>query len=127
MTAVWMGVHTKSLLIGEAANPEVIEDAKRRAREPDAVLAVNEVFTLHSGPKFILVNVSVDFHDKVQAGEAEPAIKKRTREIRDAHEDVKRIFIEAERSGSDAGREADPGSLPSCQGHDVPSSATASR
>ena len=31
------------------------------------------------------------------------AIEKLTREIRDAHDDVKRVFIEAERSGSDAG------------------------
>ena len=73
------------------------------AEEFDAVLAVNEVLTLHMGPNFILVNVSVDFKDDVPAGEIEQSIENLTREIRDAHDDVKRVFIEAERSRAGAG------------------------
>ena len=103
MTAIWMAIRVKSLLIGEAADEEVIDDVRRRAAELEAVLKVNEVITLHMGPNFILVNVSVDFRDDAQAGDMEQAIEKLTREIRDAHDDVKRVFIEAERSGSDAG------------------------
>ena len=61
---------------------------------------MNDVITLHMGPEFILVNVAVDFKDDVPAGDVEQAIEKLTREIRDAHVDVKRVFIEAERSGS---------------------------
>ena len=103
MTAIWMAIRVKSLLIGEAADEEVIDDVRRRAAELEAVLKVNEVITLHMGPNFILVNVSVDFRDDAQAGDMEQAIEKLTREIRDAHDDVKRVFIEAERSESDAG------------------------
>ena len=102
-TAIWMAIRVKSLLIGEAADEEVIDDVRRRAAELTAVLAVNDVITLHMGPNFILVNVSVDFRDDAQAGDMEQAIEKLTREIRDAHHDVKRVFIEAERSVSDAG------------------------
>lgn len=102
-TAIWMAIRVKSLLIGEAADEEVIDDVRRRAAELDAVLKVNEVITLHMGPNFILVNVSVDFRDDAKAGDMEQAIEKLTREIRDAHDDVQRVFIEAERSGSDAG------------------------
>ena len=98
MTAIWMAIRVKSLLIGEAADEEVIDDVRRRAAELSAVLAVNDVITLHMGPNFILVNVSVDFRDDVPAGEVENAIERLTREIRDAHVDVKRVFIEAERS-----------------------------
>ena len=103
LTAVWMAVRTKSLLIGEAADQEVIDDVRSRAGKLDAVLAVNEVLTLHMGPNFILVNVSVDFKDDVPAGEIEQSIENLTREIRDAHDDVKRVFIEAERSRAGAG------------------------
>ncbi len=103
LTAVWMAVRTKSLLIGEAADEEVIEDVRRRAGELDAVLTVNDILTLHMGPNFILVNVSVDFKDDIPVGEVETAIETLTREIREAHIDVKRVFIEAERPGSDAG------------------------
>ncbi len=98
MTAIWMAIRVKSLLIGEAADEEVIDDVRRRAAELSAVLAVNDVITLHMGPNFILVNVSVDFRDDVPAGEVENAIERLTREIRDAHVDVQRVFIEAERS-----------------------------
>ena len=101
LTAVWMAVRTKSLLIGESADPELIADVRGRAAEVDAIVAVNEVLTLHMGPNFILLNVSVDFKDDVPAGDVENAIERLTREIRGAHEDVKRVFIEAERAGSE--------------------------
>ncbi len=35
------------------------------------VEGVNEVLTMHMGPDFILVNVSVDFADDLPAGKAE--------------------------------------------------------
>ena len=57
---------------------------------------MNEVLTLHMGPDFILLNVSVDFRDELPAGDVETAIDRLTREIRDAHPDVKRVFMEAE-------------------------------
>ena len=101
LTAVWMAVRTKSLLIGESADPELIADVRGRAAEVDAIVAVNEVLTLHMGPNFILLNVSVDFKDDVPAGDVENAIERLTREIRGAHADVKRVFIEAERAGSE--------------------------
>lgn len=96
-TAIWMAIRTKSLLIGEAADEEVVEDVRRRAAELDSVLEVNDIITLHMGPNFILVNVSVDFRDDVPVGEVETAIERLTREIRDAHVDVKQVFIKAER------------------------------
>ena len=95
-TAVWMAVRTKSLLIGESADPELIKDVRARAAEVDAIISVNEVLTLHMGPNFILLNVSVDFRDELHAGDVEKAIDRLTREIRAAHPDVKRVFMEAE-------------------------------
>ena len=59
---------------------------------------MNVVLTLHMGPHFILLNLSVDFNDEVKAGEVEAAIERLTREIRAEHPDVKRVFVEAERS-----------------------------
>jgi len=102
LTAVYMAVRTKSLLIGEAAEPEIIEDVQRRAGELESIIAVNEVITLHMGPHFILLNLSVDFNDEVKAGEIEAGIERLTREIRAEHPDVKRVFVEAERGAPSA-------------------------
>ncbi len=95
-TAVLLAIRTKSLLIGEAADPALVEDVRKRASELEAVVAVNEVLTLHMGPHFVLLNVSVDLKDSLPAGKVEQGIEQLTRELRETHPDIKRVFIEAE-------------------------------
>ena len=102
ITAIVLAIRTKSLLIGESADPALVEDVTRRADALDAVVAVNEVLTLHMGPHYVLLNVSVDFKDALAAGEVERAIERLTAEIRKAHPKIKRVFVEAE-----AGRKTD--------------------
>lgn len=95
-TAVCLAIRTKSLLIGEAATPALVEDVRKRAAALAAVDAVNEVLTLHMGPHFVLLNLSVDFRNDLDAGEIERTIELLTRDIRNAHPDIKRVFVEAE-------------------------------
>ncbi|QEL10775.1 cation diffusion facilitator family transporter [Kushneria phosphatilytica] len=101
-TAVWLAIETKGLLIGESANQHVVEDIRRAAGESRVVEAVNEVLTMHMGPNFILVNLSVRFRRDLTAESLEKAIMQVDRAIKEAHPDVKRVFIEAEeRAGVD--------------------------
>ncbi len=100
-TAVWLSIRTKSLLIGEGADPALVEDVRNRAAGMQAIIAVNEVITLHMGPHDILLNLSVDFNDSVSAGDVEATIEELTHEILAAHEYVKRVFIEAERADAE--------------------------
>ncbi|MBT3341331.1 MAG: cation transporter [Planctomycetes bacterium] len=95
-TAIWLARETKSLLIGEAADPELVADVRRRAAEISEVDNVNEVLTLHMGPDYILLTLSVDFADEVKAGELEQVIESLTQEVRAAHPEIKRVFVEAE-------------------------------
>jgi cation diffusion facilitator family transporter len=95
-TAIMLAIRTKSLLIGESAEPEIVADVRARAAAIDAVLAVNEVLTLHMGPHDVLLTISVDFRDELPAGDVEKAIDRLTRDIRAAHSNIKRVFIEAE-------------------------------
>ncbi len=97
-TAIMLAIRTKSLLIGESAEPEIVADVRRRAGAIDAVVAVNEVLTLHMGPHYVLLTISLDFRDELPAGEVEQAIDQLTQNIRAAHSDIKRVFIEAESS-----------------------------
>ncbi len=98
-TAAWLAWETKSLLIGESARPEVVENIRRIARENGLIEQVNEVLTMHVGPDFILVNISVDFRDSATADEVERTIARLDRQIKAAHPRVKRVFIEAEAMG----------------------------
>ena len=95
-TAVWLASETKGLLIGESANTVVVEEIRRIVGGHSQVEHVNEVLTLHMGPKYILVNLSIDFADQVTAFELERAIADLDILIKQACPDVQRVFIEAE-------------------------------
>jgi divalent metal cation (Fe/Co/Zn/Cd) transporter len=98
-TAAWLAYETKGLLIGESARPELVKGVIEIAKFYPKIQHVNEVLTLHMGPDFILLNLSVDFDDTALAGEVEEAIAKLDSEIKQAYPKIKRIFVEAEARG----------------------------
>ena len=95
-TAMWLAYETKGLLIGESANESVVQGIRQHALELDNVLHVNEVLTLHMGPDFIVVNISLEFMDEATADDIELTIEKLDKEIKENFSQVKRVFVEAE-------------------------------
>ena len=95
-TALLLAGETKSLLIGESANQEVVQGIRDLADSRKEIKQVNEVLTMHMGPEFILVNISVDFVDPIQATEVELTVATLDRAIKRAFPQVQRIFIEVE-------------------------------
>ena len=95
-TAVWLAMETKSLLIGEGADREVVQSIRRIVESFDEVEKVNELLTMHMGPDFILVNISIRFRRGQLTREIEKVIQEIDTAIKQAHPLVKRIFVEAE-------------------------------
>jgi cation diffusion facilitator family transporter len=95
-TAAWLAYETKSLLIGESANREVVQGIREIALSFKEISHVNEILTMHMGPDFILVNISVDFVDPISSGDVESSVSRMDKKIKEAFPDIKRIFIEAE-------------------------------
>ncbi len=95
-TAVWLAYETKGLLIGESANEMVIEGIREIILKYDGIDNLNEVLTMHMGPDFILVNVSIDFRDNIPASGLEDTIARMDTQIKEKFPAVKRIFVEAE-------------------------------
>lgn len=95
-TAAWLAYETKSLLIGESANKPVVEGIRKLVGGQPDVERVNEVLTMHMGPDFILLNLSVEFRDGATTDKLESRIAKITQQIKEAYPEVKRVFIEAE-------------------------------
>lgn len=95
-TAIWLAVETKGLLIGEGANKEVIDSIRRITEAFEEVEKVNELLTMHMGPEFILVNISIRFKRGQLTRQLETVIQELDSAIKAEHEIVKRIFIEAE-------------------------------
>ncbi len=95
-TAIWLACETKGLLIGESANNETVREIRNIAGSQASVEHVNEVLTLHLGPEFLLVNLSVDFYNDCSADEVEKAIAAMDTAMKQAHPVIKKVFIEAE-------------------------------
>ena len=100
LTASLLAFETKGLLIGEAAHPRVVEGVRRIARAEDSVIGINEILTMHLGPKDVLLNVSLDFGDKFTADDVEASVTNMERQIKRQFPDVTRVFIEAQSRNS---------------------------
>ena len=87
-TAIWLAKETKGLLIGESAEPETVESIRAMAAAQHGVCHVNEVLTLHMGPEFILVTISIDFADELPAGQVEQTIQELDKAIKEKHQRV---------------------------------------
>jgi cation diffusion facilitator family transporter len=101
-TAIWLAYETKGLLIGESANEEVVETIRDIVRDHEAIRQINEIVTLHMGPEYILVNLSVDFVESATADGVESTVGQLTRRLKERLPRVKRVFIEAEAGRRDA-------------------------
>ena len=94
--AVFLMIETHGLLIGEAADPEVVAAIDAVVRGEPGVIHVNEVLTQHMGPSDILVNVSLDMADDLSAGTVEGIVARLDRALKARVPDVTRVFIEAQ-------------------------------
>lgn len=95
-TALLLALETKGLLIGESAAPEIVDDIKKLVSEYDAIIGLNEIRTLHRGPNDVLLALSVDYNDKVLAGEVEKTNTLMEIAIKEKYPVVKRLFIEVQ-------------------------------
>jgi cation diffusion facilitator family transporter len=98
VTAVWLAVESKSLLIGESAAPEVVAAIHQLLNAEARISHVNEVATLHMGPNHIIAMLSVDFYDGLDSSEVESATTSLNAQVKQVDSSIRRVFIEAERS-----------------------------
>lgn len=83
-------------MIGESANPKVVDGIKFLVSQKPGIERVNELLTMHLGPRDVLLNISLDFDDRLTAGRVEAVISELERSIKSAFPEVTRVFIEAQ-------------------------------
>jgi len=96
IASIILAIETKGLLIGESASPEMDDAIRTLVGDTHGVTNVNEVLTMHMGPKDVLLNVSFSFADPLTAEEVEAAVDDMEDRIQQAHPSVKRIFLEVQ-------------------------------
>lgn len=96
LTAIWLATETKGLLIGEPAHPNVVQGIRGILSSSPVVRAVNEIATLHMGPEFVLVTISVRFDPDATAERVQNEVAGLNRKIKGEFPEIKRVFIEGE-------------------------------
>jgi cation diffusion facilitator family transporter len=92
-TAMLLAHESKGLLIGESADPVLVEDLRKLACDQSGVVGVGHVLTLHSSPDQITVMMNVDFRDDMLAGEVERIVCRVEQEARERWPAVRRLFV----------------------------------
>ena len=92
--ALFMGNETRSLLLGESADPKLIQKISNIFVEEESINRMIYIKSLQLGPEDIMVSVKVEFNHRLNAREISNLINGIEKEIRTKFPDVKTIFIE---------------------------------
>ena len=96
VTALVLAYESKGLLIGEGASPVLLRGVRDIIDAEPGILRTNEVLTMHLGPDDVLLNLSIDFDDRLDSVEVEAAVSRLEQRIKDDFPAVGRVFIEAQ-------------------------------
>ena len=93
ITAFVLANESKGLLIGEAADPDLVRALRTLALERPGVVGIGHVLTVHSSPDQITAMMNVDFDNAISAGEVERIVQEVESEARAQWPEVRRLFI----------------------------------
>jgi len=97
--AGFLGYESKSLLVGEGADPRTLENVRALAEADAAVERIERPLTMHFGPNTVLLTLNVRFRGDVSASEVEAAVLRVEKAIQDKYPEMEHIFIEARSLG----------------------------
>ena len=99
VVAVFLAREAKGLLIGEAADPVLVEGI-RSAASRTGVMGIGEIMTIHNAPEQIVAALNVDFDNRLTAGDVERIVDEIERAVQQKFPSVTRIYV---RPREDAG------------------------
>lgn len=91
----------KGLLIGEAADPELVAGIRDCAQSHAEIEAVYDVMTLHSSPTMVTVIISANFDDAITARDVERTVCAIETEVAHRFPIVARVYVRPFDRGSD--------------------------
>jgi cation diffusion facilitator family transporter len=94
--ALWLAYESKSLLVGEAADPELVAAVEEIALADPAVIGLGTVLTMHLGPREVLLNIEVQFKPGLTVEEVHAAVHRIEAHISEPFPEVTRVFVEVE-------------------------------
>lgn len=93
VVAILLARESKGLLIGERAEPRLIEAIRSAIARRSEVTRVGDVVTLHLGPRSVFVGCDVDFVDAVPVGAIERMIAEVEADLRRDWPEIGSLYI----------------------------------
>lgn len=100
-TAALLAYESKGLLIGEAADPQLVQELNDLACSMPGVVGVGHVLTSHSSPDQITVMMNVDFDDEILARQVEQVVCRIEEEAQRRWPHVRRLFVRPMQGAAD--------------------------
>ncbi|MEJ2561942.1 MAG: cation diffusion facilitator family transporter [Anaerolineales bacterium] len=91
-----LAYESRELLLGEAADPEIVSSIRQIVSGDDAILDVHRPMTMHLGPDDVLLNMKLTFREDLTSGQIARAIDRIESKIGSRYPRIKRIYLEAE-------------------------------
>ncbi|CCD87496.1 putative Cation-efflux pump [Bradyrhizobium sp. ORS 285] len=92
-TSMVLARESKSLLIGEPADPELARSVLEIARASAGVRAANGLLTVQLSPQQVVVALSIEFADELRADDIERAVVAIETELRARHPVIATLFV----------------------------------
>lgn len=96
LVAVFLALETRSLLVGEAIDPEMVARIRAIVSEDERVEVCRRVLTMHFGPDEVLLNLEVAFKKHGSVEEVAATIERLKEKVCNEYDGFSRIFLEAE-------------------------------
>ena len=113
--AVFLARESKDLLVGERAEPELIDRIRELVEADGAVEGAAKPLTMHLGPSEVLLNLGIRFRECRSAADLKASIDRIESAIRSEHPEVSRIYLEIESIGVERREFAGEGSVASAR------------
>ncbi len=93
--ALWLAHETKSLLIGEGADQQIVQGIRNLVTAQSQIRHIEEITTLQLGPDYVLVNMRVRLEDTALARDVEQVTDFLEHQIRIYFPLVKNVYVKA--------------------------------
>ncbi len=90
--AIFLAREAKGLLIGEAADPKLVQGLRMSATR-DGVMGIGEIITVHNAPDQIVAAMTVDFDNRLGAGDVERIVSEIEADVRKTWPTVTRLYV----------------------------------
>lgn len=96
VTAVFLIAKSRSLLIGESAEPETVEGIRALLDADEQIDSVERILTTQLAPEHVLLNLDLRFQSDLTSDELPHAIDRIEHAIQQRYPEIREIFIEAQ-------------------------------